>query len=177
MAFQFRPDVKFVFKIIIVGEPGVGKTSLIKSFIKSKFQSYYKPTIGTDLFQKTIELEGKGKTSLAIWDIAGQAKWEDFRHLYFTGARGGLVVFDATRVNTFLAIDGWIKNVKTFLPNIPIILVENKIDLLEKSLLEEKKIEELKDKYNILAFYRSSAKTGENVKRIFFELAGKIAES
>lgn len=170
---EFESDVSFTFKIIIIGEPAVGKTSLIKNLIQNAMGVQYKPTIGTDLFQHYIETD-KGKVSLGIWDIAGQEKWQDFRQIYYTGARGGLVVYDRSRLKTFKALDNWFEEVRIFLPDIPLILVENKIDLEPEEAVDENDLKILKKKYEYSEFHKSSAKTGENVKYIFQQLANKL---
>ncbi|NHI93008.1 MAG: GTP-binding protein [Candidatus Lokiarchaeota archaeon] len=172
---EFQNDVCFILKIIIIGEPSVGKTSLIRNFIGGKIEVEYKPTIGTDLFHNFITTE-KGVASLAIWDIAGQSKWQSFRQIYYTGARGGLVVYDCSRLNTFRALENWFEDVRKFLPDIPLILIENKIDLKNKELITQNEIQRLKEKYDLLEFYKSSAKTGENVEKIFKALANELVD-
>jgi len=170
---EFKSDVKFVFKVIVIGEPAVGKTSLIKNLIEDAMEVEYKPTIGTDLFHHYIETD-KGKASLGIWDIAGQVKWHEYRHIYYTGARGGLVVYDRSRFKTFKALNNWFEDVRIFLPDIPIILVENKIDLESEREIDENDLKMLKEKYGFFEFFKASAKTSKNVKDIFQQLTNKL---
>ena len=88
-------------KVIIIGEAGVGKTSLVKKFVSGRFTSDYRVSIGANLFVKDLILNSDIDVSIQIWDIAGQEKWVKMRHLYYKGAHGALIVGDLTRGNTF----------------------------------------------------------------------------
>ena len=97
---------KFVFKIVVIGDGAVGKTSLIARFAEKTFQAEYKPTLGTNIVIKELKV-GNNSIKLLLWDIAGQAKWRDVRHLYYKGAQGCILVFDVTRPGTFESIPSW----------------------------------------------------------------------
>ncbi len=94
------------FKIIIIGEHAVGKTSLIRNYIDKEFTEDYKATIGTNLFIKKMEVKGVTITA-TIWDLAGQARFEKIRFAYYKGAQGVIVVGDLTRKSTFKRIEGF----------------------------------------------------------------------
>ena len=102
-------------KVIIIGEAGVGKTSLVKKFVSGRFTSDYRVSIGANLFVKNLILNSDVDVSIQIWDIAGQEKWVKMRHLYYRGAHGALIVGDLTRENTFEQLkDFWNPDLKKF---------------------------------------------------------------
>lgn len=167
---------KYTLKIIIIGEPAVGKTSLVKKFVSGKFTKDYRASIGTNIFIKKINLENNLDTTIQLWDIAGQERWIKMRRPYYAGARGVLIVGDLTRKNTFDQIEKfWVPDVKQYCDIAPIILLANKNDL-EKEL-SETRINSLAEKINALSIIYTSAKTGENVElafKIISEQAMKI---
>ncbi|MFX1446983.1 MAG: Rab family GTPase, partial [Promethearchaeota archaeon] len=114
-------------KVIVIGDAGVGKTSLVKKFVSGRFTSDYRVSIGANLFVKDLILEPDMDISIQIWDIAGQEKWVKMRHLYYRGAHGALIVGDLTRENTFEQLNEfWNPDLTKFCGDIPKILVVNK---------------------------------------------------
>ena len=95
---------EFVFKITILGDAAVGKTSLINQFIEEGFQDDYKPTLGANIVRKDVNLDDV-KVRLIMWDLAGQEKYRVVRSMYFQGCEGALLVYDITRYNTLESID------------------------------------------------------------------------
>ncbi|MFX0105411.1 MAG: Rab family GTPase [Candidatus Hodarchaeota archaeon] len=157
---------KHTLKIIIIGEPAVGKTSLVKKFVSGKFIKDYRASIGTNIFIKKIKIENDIDTTIQLWDIAGQERWIKMRRPYYAGARGVLIVGDLTRKNTFDQIEKfWVPDVKQFCDITPIILLANKNDL--KRELSEVEVNSLGDKINAISIVYTSAKTGENVDLAF----------
>jgi len=157
---------KYTLKIIIIGEPAVGKTSLIKKFITGQFTKDYRSSIGTNIFTKKIKLDKDNDVKIQLWDIAGQERWITMRPSYYAGAKGIIIVGDLTRRNTFDQIEKfWIPDVKQYCIHAPIILLANKIDLGME--LSEEDINSLKQKINVLSIIQTSAKTGENVELAF----------
>jgi small GTP-binding protein len=157
---------KSSLKIIIVGEPGVGKTSLVKKFVSGQFAKDYRSSIGTNIFIKKINLKSIGKSTIQLWDIAGQERWINMRRSYYVGAKGVLIVGDLTRKNTFVQIEQfWVPDVKQYCESAPIVLLANKNDLDKE--LSEKEIITLGKKINALSIIYTSAKTGENVEKAF----------
>ncbi|KKL80135.1 hypothetical protein LCGC14_2007780 [marine sediment metagenome] len=164
---------KYTLKIIIIGEPAVGKTSLVKKFVSGQFTKDYRSSIGTNIFIKKINLNNNISTTLQLWDIAGQERWINMRHSYYAGAKGVLIVGDLTRKNTFDQIEKfWIPDVKQYCNITPIVLLANKSDL--KRNLNEKEINSLGKKINAISIFYSSAKTGENVE-LAFKIISKLA--
>jgi len=157
---------KYTLKIIIIGEPAVGKTSLVKKFVSGKFTKDYRASIGTNIFIKKIKLENDIDTTIQLWDIAGQERWIKMRRPYYAGARGVLIVGDLTRKNTFDQIEKfWVPDVKQYCDFTPIVLLANKNDLKREQ--SEIEINSLGDKIKAISIIHTSAKTGENVELAF----------
>jgi Ras-related protein Rab-7A len=156
----------FTLKIIIIGEPAVGKTSLVKKFVSGQFTKDYRSSIGTNIFTKKIILEKKKEATLQLWDIAGQERWVNIRRPYYSGAKGVILVGDLTRNNTFDQIENfWVPDLTQDYSLIPIILLANKSDLSNK--IEKQWINSLGQRINTSSIIFTSAKTGENVELAF----------
>ena len=164
-------DVKY--KIMVLGESKVGKTSLIKRFTKDQFGGVYLTTVGMDFQDKIIEIEDK-KIRLQVWDTAGQERFRNVTKSYFQSSHGLLVVYDITDKESFEKINFWMKNIKENAPeNAKLILVGNKCDLANERQVSYEEGEKKASNYNI-KFFESSAKDGTNVKEFFFYLANEI---
>ncbi|MFX1425288.1 MAG: Rab family GTPase [Promethearchaeota archaeon] len=160
-------------KIIIVGEPAVGKTSLVKKFVSGQFLKDYLSSIGTNIYTKKVKLDNETTVNLQLWDIAGQERWINMRRSYYSGARGVLIVGDLTRRITFEQIEKfWVQDIKGFLTMVPLILLANKTDLSNK--LEEQEIISLGKRIKAEEVLFTSAKTGDNVE-LAFSLISKHA--
>jgi len=158
--------IKYTLKIIVIGEPAVGKTSLVKKFITGQFTKDYRSSIGTNIFTKEIKLENNINIKIQLWDIAGQERWISMRPSYYAGAKGIIIVGDLTRRNTFSQIEKfWIPDVKQYCSHAPIILLANKNDL--GSELSETEINSLEERTNPISIIHTSAKTGVNVESAF----------
>ncbi|MFX1450228.1 MAG: Rab family GTPase, partial [Promethearchaeota archaeon] len=122
--------MKLAFKICIVGDPGVGKTSLILRYIENKFKENYIPTLGVEFLTKKINVGKEAiETNLIIWDIGGQHKWQTKLHLYLQGADGAIIIYDITRRSTFQNLENWVTNIKKIAGEVPYLFVGNKKDL------------------------------------------------
>ena len=164
-------DVKY--KIMVLGESKVGKTSLIKRYTKDQFGGVYLTTVGMDFQDKIIEIEDK-KIRLQVWDTAGQERFRNVTKSYFQSSHGLLVVYDITDKESFEKINFWMKNIKENAPeNAKLILVGNKCDLANERQVSYEEGEKKASNYNI-KFFESSAKEGTNVKEFFFYLANEI---
>jgi small GTP-binding protein len=163
-------DCDYLFKIIAIGDSGVGKSSLITQYVDNIFTDSYISTIGVDFKIKTIEHLGK-TIKLQIWDTAGQERFRTITTSYYRGANGIIIVFDKTNKQTFLNIDKWLDEVKYHSKeNVKIILIGNKSDLPDIEVTEKEIIDFCKN--NNMCYIETSAKTGNNVDNIFEKLIG-----
>ncbi|XAR65811.1 Small monomeric GTPase [Bertholletia excelsa] len=164
------------FKILLVGDAGVGKNSLLVSFISNAVDDLA-PTIGVDFKIKLLTVGGK-RLKLTIWDTAGHERFRTLTSSYYRGAQGIILVYDITRRETFTSLsDVWSKSVDLYSTNQDCVkmLVGNKVDReSERAVSREEGIDLAKQLGGL--FLECSAKTGENVERCFEELALKIME-
>ncbi|XP_015681368.1 ras-related protein Rab-32 [Protobothrops mucrosquamatus] len=122
-----------LFKVLVIGELGVGKTSIIKRYVHQLFSQHYRATIGVDFALKVLNWDSRTLVRLQLWDIAGQERFGNMTRVYYKEAVGAFVVFDVTRGSTFEAVSKWKHDLdsKVMLPNgspIPTILLANKCD-------------------------------------------------
>jgi small GTP-binding protein len=156
--------------MLLLGDAAVGKTSLIKQYIKGAFAKDYKMTIGTDIFTKDV-ITDEHTITLSIWDIAGQERFKFFRQSFYRGASGAMVVFDLTRYPTFNPnVVNWLKELWGFTGRIPIILIGNKVDLADLRNVRQNDVQTFADKIPC-KYIETSAKTGDHVDNAFRELA------
>ena len=162
---------EYAFKLILGGEGGVGKTSMVHRFVEDAFQTDYKSTIGTSIMKKECDFQGlESKVRFVIWDLAGQAQFKRVRQTYLGNAEAGILVFDVTRKETFDKLENWFNEIKEVSPTVSLILVGNKIDLEGQRVISNEQGEELAQKLN-LSYIETSAKTGENINDAFKMLA------
>ncbi len=175
LVFQGRTES--IYKVIVIGDPAVGKTSLLTKFAKNQFEEKYLPTVGVNIVKETIELKDINATiSLMFWDVAGQPQFYMLHRPYFNGADGMLLVFDITRSSTFSNINNWYNSaVKYGLSGIPRILIGNKIDLKDERKIILPMAEHLSEKLNA-PYFETSALTGETVKDVFQKIAELVFE-
>lgn len=151
-------------KVILTGSFGVGKTSLFNQFIFNQFSDKYLTTIGVKVNKKVINIGGED-LSLLLWDIAGEVSQDKVPTSYFLGASGIIYVIDLTRPSTFVNIKSDLALMKELLPNAEIRIVGNK-----KDLVPEADFEQVLAGISVKPDFVTSAKTGENVEMLFFEL-------
>ena len=167
-------EYDYLFKSIVVGDGGVGKTALTLRFSKGFFQEKYKMTIGVDFHVKTIDIQtdnGVVKTKLQIWDTGGQERFSSIRPMYYRGALGALLIFDLTSISSFEHLPQWIEEVRANAnEEIPLLLVGNKDDLIDQRMVALEEINEFTEEFT-LYYMETSAKTGDNVGDCFYILA------
>ncbi|MHA1409118.1 MAG: Rab family GTPase [Candidatus Odinarchaeia archaeon] len=156
---------KYIFKLVVLGDEMVGKTSIIFRYTERRFLGDYKPTIGIDFSAKIVEI-GKYNVDLIIWDLGGQEKYRILRKHYLEGARGCIIVYDKTRRKTFDNVENWYNDMKNNCGSIPCVLVGNKADLTDKTEVTTEEGEEKAKKLG-LNLIESSAKDGTKIDHIF----------
>ncbi|MFX0073234.1 MAG: Rab family GTPase [Candidatus Hermodarchaeota archaeon] len=170
--------MEYQFKIILIGDPAVGKTSIIDRFVHDEFSSSYQMTMGVDFLRKEIQ-DKDFNVKLTIWDIAGQDRFKFMRKNFYRGSKGALLIFDLTRESTYQGlIKNWYPEMKQFLNvNIPFILIGNKVDLIKDTgrIVNADDARAFAENNNSI-YIETSAKTGENVENAFKELTRRIKE-
>ena len=162
---------EYAYKLILGGDGGVGKTSMVHRFVEDAFQTDYKSTIGTSIMKKECDFEGlSSKVRFVIWDLAGQSQFKRVRQTYVENAEAGIVVFDVTRKETFDNLETWNKEIKEASPTISLILVGNKIDLVDDRQVTTEEGQALAQKLG-LTYVETSAKDGTNIQDSFKMLA------
>jgi len=170
-----KPTSKmFNFKVVIVGDGAVGKTTLIRRHAKGKFEFDVLPTIGVDMTSKYYKLSSGSLVMLSIWDIAGQELFKTVRHEYYKGASGAILVFDLTRPESFWRVKTWYVDIRDNLQQrIPAVLMGNKKDLGAHRAVMESEAKDLAEGYGF-KYFETSALTGENVDIAFYHLIAQI---
>jgi small GTP-binding protein len=163
-----------VYKIVTLGEPAVGKTSLVTKYVTGRFQRDYRRTLGIDISTYDTKVENN-LFKLLIWDLAGQEIFVELRTRYCQGAGGGIVAFDLTRPQTLEAVPDWVKSVREAVEVDPVlILLGNKADLVKKRKVSEQEASKLAKDLGLHSYIETSAKTGQHVTECFNSLALKI---
>ncbi len=167
-------EYDYLFKSIVVGDGGVGKTALTLRFSKGFFTEDYKMTIGVDFHVKTISIdtfEGPIKCKLQLWDTGGQERFSSIRPMYYRGSLGSILVFDLTNSASFEHLPQWIEEVRANInAEIPVLLVGNKSDLTNQRAVSIEEINNFTRDFN-LYYMETSAKTGDGVGDCFYILA------
>ncbi len=171
---------EFVLKIAILGDAGVGKTSLVNQYVTHSFKSDYRKTLGVNIVRKDIEFKSKDiQVRLLLWDIAGQQQYEKARNKYYEGCVGALLVYDITRDLSFLDIEGkWLRDFNKYAnDDTPYVLIGNKNDLEEDRTVKIQDALKLKETINAIECIETSAKNGENVENAFIKLVNHVLKT
>ncbi|MCU0516298.1 MAG: GTP-binding protein [Oscillatoria sp. Prado101] len=169
-------------KMCLVGDFGVGKTSLIRRFVDRQFSDQYLSTVGVKISRKNVELEQAGQSAkknvqLLIWDLEGHTKFKAIAPSYLQGASGAIVVADMTRPETVENLAERIQLVLSVNPKAAVIVALNKADLVEEEKLAKlAQSVQFTEKQRVIAIYTTSAKTGKDVDEMFQKLAQKMVE-
>jgi len=179
--YQEREPGEIIYKVIVIGDPAIGKTSLIRKFVKKQFEKDYLPTVGVSISKETIEMEINGRKvtiNLLLWDLAGQPQFYLLHKVYYNGANGVILGFDLTRTHTYSNLKNWHKElIKDQLTDLPMVLVGNKSDLKDERKISVAHVEHMKELLNIQDYIETSALTGQNVGTLFKTIARLIYES
>ncbi|XP_036428023.1 ras-related protein Rab-5C [Colossoma macropomum] len=164
------------FKLVLLGESAVGKSSLVLRFVKGQFHEYQESTIGAAFLTQTVCLDDT-TVKFEIWDTAGQERYHSLAPMYYRGAQAAIIVYDITNTDTFTRAKNWVKELqRQASPNIVIALSGNKADLANKRAVDFQEAQEYADE-NSLLFMETSAKTAMNVNEIFMAIAKKLPKN
>ena len=166
---------KYIFKYIIIGDMGVGKSCLMQRFTEQRYKQDLPHTIGVEFGTMIVDISGE-LVKLQIWDTAGQERFRSVTRGYYRGAAGALLVYDVTRRSTFAHVGSWLADARSNTnPHTVMILVSNKSDLDENREVSFEEAQKFADE-NDLLFLECSAKSGDNVEQTFLATANKIHE-
>ncbi|KAJ5067224.1 ras-related protein rabb1c-like [Anaeramoeba ignava] len=165
---------RYLFKFVIIGDTGVGKSCILLQFTDSRFQPVHELTIGVEFGARTIDIKGD-LVKLQIWDTAGQESFRSITRSYYRGAAGTLLVYDITRRETFNHLKSWLDDAREHSENLEIILIGNKKDLEHRREVKTEEGEQFAKKYG-LQFLETSAKTNDHIEEAFQITAQKIHE-
>lgn len=169
-----------LFKIVLVGDSGVGKSNLLSRFTRSTFSHEEKSTIGVEFATRVLTMDDGKKIKAQIWDTAGQERYRAITNAYYRGALGALMVYDVTKQMTFDNIPKWLKELRDHAHrDIVVLLVGNKADICDSDpaqrQVEPAQAQALAAEYNF-PFTETSAMSGQNVEAAFVSLVKQIYE-
>ena len=168
---------EFLYKILLLGDTQVGKSSFLMRYIDNTFQESYLSTVGLDFKVKNVQLDDGNTYRVQIWDTAGQDRFHAITRNYFKNAHGIILIYDVTLIESFQNVKNWIKQIKEEVTDkVSIILVGNKIDMENQRVVSKEEGEKMAASYG-LKFFECSAKTGENVEEIFKDIVTKTVEN
>lgn len=166
----------YLFKYIIIGDTGVGKSCLLLQFTDKRFQPVHDLTIGVEFGARMVTIDNK-QVKLQIWDTAGQESFRSITRSYYRGAAGALLVYDITRRDTFKHLSRWLDEARQHSQsNMTIMLIGNKSDLEHRRAVSTEEGKSFAEE-NGLIFMETSAKTAHNVEQAFINTAQKIHEN
>merc|ERR1712070_387623 len=168
-----NPEYDYLFKLLLIGDSGVGKSCLLLRFADDTYTESYISTIGVDFKIRTIELDGK-TVKLQIWDTAGQERFRTITSSYYRGAHGIIVVYDVTDQESFNNVKVWLQEIDRYAnENVNKLLVGNKSDLTSKKVVDTETAKAFADELGI-PFLETSAKSAANVEQSFMTMAAEI---
>jgi len=167
--FKMAAKPQKIFKVVVIGAAGVGKTSIIRRFCENTFLEGYKTTIGSDFYVKKIDLS-QYLVNLSVWDLAGEERFKFVLPTFCKGAQGALVVFDLSRRRSYVNITSFIEMLWEHSGVIPAVMIGNKSDLVESRAVSYEEAQKYAEQCH-MAYYETSAKDNVNVHKIFEDLA------
>ncbi len=175
MANSSAINFNYLFKYIIIGDAAVGKSNILLRYAHGQFKDEYQLTIGVEFGAKNIKIKDK-IYRIQIWDTAGQENFRSITRSYYKNSVCALIVYDISSKESFNNISKWMSDCKNQSPkNILMILIGNKMDLIEKREVTYEEGKEFADKNDML-FFETSAKTGNNIDNVFYDSASNIVQ-
>ncbi|CAM8968121.1 unnamed protein product [Rhodiola kirilowii] len=166
MAYKVDQEYDYLFKIVLIGDSGVGKSNILSRFTRNEFCLESKSTIGVEFPTRTLQVEGK-TVKAQIWDTAGQERYRAITSAYYRGAVGALLVYDITKRQTFDNVQRWLRELRDHADsNIVIMLAGNKSDLSHLRAVNKDDAQHMAER-EILSFLETSAREATNVENAF----------
>jgi Ras-related protein Rab-5C len=160
----------FKFRVVLLGEATVGKTSLLRRYTENVFEEEYKQTLGTTFATKEVEVKDEAGdvrgVKLSIWDMGGQSTYRELRRQYMKGSSAAIIVYDVTKPESFMAMNNWFESFREVCPDAPIFICANKVDLTDKRMVPPEPGIMLRDWFQS-EYYETSAKDGTRVNDVF----------
>ncbi|GBG29832.1 Ras-related protein Rab-1A [Hondaea fermentalgiana] len=170
-----HPEYDYLFKLLLIGDSGVGKSCLLLRFADDTYTESYISTIGVDFKIRTIEMDGK-TIKLQIWDTAGQERFRTITSSYYRGAHGIIIVYDVTDQESFDNVKTWLQEIDRYAAEkVNTLLVGNKSDLTNKRVVSYEAAKEFADSVE-MEFLETSAKNSTNVEKAFMVMASQIKQ-
>ncbi|MBN3287486.1 RAB43 protein, partial [Polyodon spathula] len=164
----------FLFKIVLIGDAGVGKTCVVQRFKSGIFVERQGSTIGVDFTMKTMDIQGK-RVKLQIWDTAGQERFRTITQSYYRSANGAIIAYDISKKGSFASVPRWIEDVKKYAgSNIVQLLIGNKSDLTELREVQFEEAQALASQFDLFDTVETSAKDCSNVEEAFAKVASEL---
>jgi Ras-related protein Rab-1A len=165
------------FKVILLGDIAVGKSSLIKRFIEDKYNHEYHVNVGVEFKVKSIFIDINTGADLQVWDTCGEERFRTLTRQYYTNTHGIILIFDLTDKNSFFKLSSWMEEIKNFAPkNVDKILIGNKSDMIDERMVSINEANHFANKNN-LPYMEASAFTGNNVGNIFENLTKMMIQT
>jgi len=167
---DYENEYKFATKkIVLVGDGGTGKTTFVKRHITGEFTKQYIATMGAETYRLYFNTNRK-TVVFTVWDTAGQEKFGGLRDAYYIGADAAIIMFDTTSRITYKNIPNWYRDLKNVVPNVPICLCGNKVDVIDRKI----KPAHIRSKYPGMAYFDISAKSNYNYEKPFLYLSREL---
>ena len=168
---------EFLYKILLLGDSTVGKSSILMRYVENTFQESYLTTVGLDFKIKSVKINDENTVRVQIWDTAGQDRFRSITRNYFKGAHGIILIYDVTLKDSFYNVRNWLKQIREEVSEkVCIVLVGNKIDKEQDRIISTEEGEKIANEYG-LKLFECSAKTGENIEETFLEVIKKTVEN
>jgi small GTP-binding protein len=165
----------FVFKIIVAGDGGVGKTTLLRRFVNGVFDESTIETVGVEFFLKEVEFNN-AKSSLQLWDLGGQERFRYLLDSFVMGSRAALLLIDLTRLPKIQGVLDWVNIVRLHDIDLPILLVGTKYDLEDAIAIDDESALTIKNTFNMFDYIKTSSKTGYNVDEVFERITRALVQ-